>query len=496
MKLSVLKNEERMMNWIMFWVNVIIPIVAFMFVMLFIEGTIVDASVFSIVIVAIIVKIFEKQFGKYAKYIYVSLIGALGPFVIVFANDGKFGAMTQAYMLYLIFCIAYYDTSVVLVNAVITIVANVIGFIFFPDSFLLMHNLAVWVFIMALYLVTVGVTFIITGRTYKLFEQGEIKEEKTRHIMENVKLSFDNLKSSSDSIYTTLDQFNHLSHRIADSSKEIAHGSMLQTNEISDSLHMYNELADRINSSEEKVNKTVEYMDSLKENNEIGVVSVRELSDKFGETTEATESASQEIENLSEKSQSVANIIEVINEITQQTNLLALNAAIEAARAGEFGKGFAVVASEIKKLSEQSTNSTHKVADILTDITNIVGKAREAMDNNKKIVKESNDKLEITVNAFNNIVCSSKEVVQITTVLDEELKNIRVLKDQLLDLMKKLEVFSNNSVESTKEVSASTEEQVISINNIIESMELVQNSISSLSVILNEDSDYDNIKER
>lgn len=46
MRLSILKNEERQINLIMFAANVAIPIVVFIFVYLLLEGTCRDAIVF------------------------------------------------------------------------------------------------------------------------------------------------------------------------------------------------------------------------------------------------------------------------------------------------------------------------------------------------------------------------------------------------------------------------------------------------------------------
>lgn len=83
---------------------------------------------------------------------------------------------------------------------------------------------------------------------------------------------------------------------------------------------------------------------------------------------EAVEKSNTAIFNLVERASSIDQMIEVIEKITAQTNLLALNASIEAARAGEHGKGFAVVANEVRKLAEQTVQSTQTITSIVQNI--------------------------------------------------------------------------------------------------------------------------------
>ena len=102
MGLNVLQNEEKQMNMIMFLINIVIGVVAFGYVMLFLGGTPIDAIVFLMPIFSILIKLFEKPLGRYTKYLYVSVMPIMGPIIIVGANDGRYGAITQAYFFVLI----------------------------------------------------------------------------------------------------------------------------------------------------------------------------------------------------------------------------------------------------------------------------------------------------------------------------------------------------------------------------------------------------------
>ena len=85
------------------------------------------------------------------------------------------------------------------------------------------------------------------------------------------------------------------------------------------------------------------------------------------------------IEHMKITVQKIHEATAFITSIAEETNLLSLNASIEAARAGESGRGFGVVADQIKKLSEQSNESSKEIEETAKTLSEDSAKAVEIM---------------------------------------------------------------------------------------------------------------------
>ena len=485
MNLEILKNEEKRMNFVMFLFLAIIPCVALGYVMLFNNGSSKDIIVLLMVAANVLVKLFEKLLGKYAKYLYISILPIFGVVTIVFANPGAFGAMAEAYFLILFLSIPYYDLTVVGVCTAVTIVPNVIAMFIFQEEYLAMYKFSIWIFVWMVYILAVLVAVFIIQRARSLFLDVEQKEQKVEALLANVNSAFEGLEESSGKIYDSLHNFEANTAEIVSSTSQIAGSADMQIEHVKGSLDIFNDLNSKIESSGRRLEETVDNIMLLKKKNDEGIQAIEELANKFSENIRSTQVASEGVTSLVQKSNSIGEIIESIGQIAQQTNLLALNAAIEAARAGEAGKGFAVVADEINMLSSESAAATHKINAILKDVVSTVSEVNQVMDNNSVIVEESNEKLNGTVKIFETILKSSEDVMVVIDMLKKELADIVDIKDRLSEAMEQVERISRDSVESTAEISVSTQKQAAGIENILKSMESVQDGMEQLSDVLN-----------
>src|SRR6202035_4467505 len=86
----------------------------------------------------------------------------------------------------------------------------------------------------------------------------------------------------------------------------------------------------------------------------------------------SSDSISSKLTTIRAKAARINSVVTAITKVADQTNMLSLNASIEAEKAGEAGVGFAVVAREIRRLADQSAQST-------LDIEQIVEEMQEAV---------------------------------------------------------------------------------------------------------------------
>ncbi|NER50598.1 MAG: methyl-accepting chemotaxis protein [Symploca sp. SIO1A3] len=146
------------------------------------------------------------------------------------------------------------------------------------------------------------------------------------------------------------------------------------------------------------------------------------LAEKVGAIAE-------QIVRLSEQATQIGSISQLVSDVANQTNMLALNSSVEAVRAGEHGKGFAVVANEIRKLADQSQQSTEKINNLVAEIQNAINSTVMVTEEGTKTVATGVQIAQKTEQAFVDVEEAVNKVVlnnqQISLNLKQQVSGIQ-----------------------------------------------------------------------
>ncbi len=145
-------------------------ILAYLLVMIFLNGTRTDNIVLLMIAYCLLVYLIRNRFPKLAKSL-LSCSSALFSVVTIVSNSGHYAAIASTFFLFLIISIAHYDIMQVLLSSLSVIISNVIGILLFPRSYLKIHNMTVWIFILIIYIIATICALIIANRTHNLFEK-------------------------------------------------------------------------------------------------------------------------------------------------------------------------------------------------------------------------------------------------------------------------------------------------------------------------------------
>lgn len=206
------------------------------------------------------------------------------------------------------------------------------------------------------------------------------------------------------------------SRQIAQAIGEVTQGAETQTQSSNENLLAMEEVSIGIQKMAESATDISASAHHSKLQAEAGAGFVHSTVQQMNQISRSAHETDTVIRLLDEQSREISAILAVIQQIAGQTNLLALNASIEAARAGEHGRGFSVVATEVRKLAEQSGQSSAHIAELVHQMENGMHQSVQAM---AQMISEVQSGLQIahdTENNFREILATNG---QITAQIEE-----------------------------------------------------------------------------
>ncbi|MFA6596317.1 MAG: methyl-accepting chemotaxis protein [Ignavibacteriaceae bacterium] len=261
---------------------------------------------------------------------------------------------------------------------------------------------------------------------------GNIIPQSEKDILGNAFLQMlTNLRRMTKDILEGVNLLASSSSEILAATTQVASGAAETASAINETTTTVEEVRHAAQLSSQKANRVSENAQQVSQVTQAGQQAVEETVKGMYHIQDQMGSVANTIIRLSEQSQQIGGIIASVNDVADQSNLLAVNASIEAAKAGEQGKGFAVVAQEIKNLAQQSKQATIQVRNILSDIQKATSAAVMATEQTTKAVE-------------NGVKQSS----------------------QTGESIKRLADTSNKSVEAAVQIVASSQQQVVGMDQI------------------------------
>lgn len=292
----------------------------------------------------------------------------------------------------------------------------------------------------------------------EIAENLNITVKNIKNLLYDIKYRSESLQHNSETLSATSGEMSSSSESVSDAIHDVAAGNSSQSEELSNITNITVQFSKEL----ESIIQAIKYIDensrginSLASNNndnmEDLIGSIRKISTSFNDFTS-------KMEGLTEKISHINRITTIINNISDQTNLLALNAAIEAAKAGEYGKGFSVVAEEVRKLADESKNSSKEIISLITSIAN---ETSNLILTFKVISDELNNQINntnSTINSFRKITEAVDEIIPQINLVNSSTTSINCEKNLIL---KKVEEVSSTAEEvsaSSEEIAASSQE--------------------------------------
>lgn len=290
------------------------------------------------------------------------------------------------------------------------------------------------------------------------------------------------LSVSSEELLASSVQTAEASSHIAEEIQDVADGSAAQLSSSRECSLAMDEVSTGIQKVSESVTDISGVTSYTTEQAIQGSAKITIVSGQLDTILSTSQASAAVVRKLDNYSQEIGAIVGLIRGIAQQTNLLALNASIEAARAGEHGRGFAVVAEEVRKLAEQSNQSSGQIASILSEIQTLAQEAVGMMDKESSEISLGLAGMQEAKETFEQIVSFIQEVNLQLEDVSAAAQQISASSEEVSASLQVTEEIAGSSFSKTQNVAAASEQQMATMKDV----EGVVKSLSEMAEELQE----------
>ena len=282
------------------------------------------------------------------------------------------------------------------------------------------------------------------------------------------------LGTAADNTNGTMNKVRSAVNRIVENSAEQAENSK----STSEHMRLMGENITETSAEVEALNSNAEFMHQSSEKAAETLSNLQHINSEveriIGEVQEQTNRTNDSVQQIHKATA-------FITSIAEETDLLSLNASIEEARSGESGRGFAVVAEQIKKLSEQSNQSSSEIEETAMMLSEDSQKAVEIMQKMQEIIVSQSESMQDTQKVVEEVVAQIANSMQSIQQIKETTEHLANVRNEVLQAVETLSNIAQDSVSGTKKTYEDTEEVVDTFKQVYMSAEQLREIADQLA---------------